>query len=202
MDVPPRGTRARSPTRSGPERKRLCFDHCLPPSATQRDVFAAVDMPAMLAHALQGFPVMVFAFGQTGAGKTHTILGGCGAQANQLSSEVSGSTAATAAADASAGLLPAALRHAFQLLPCVQDRTFEVSVSVVEVYNERASDLLAGGRSALVRQHPQRGFYVEGLHQVACRSADAAEGVLKRALIHRCSCCSSLKNVACIWLAQ
>ena len=146
---------------------------------------------------------MVFAFGQTGAGKTHTILGGCGAQPGQLSSEVSELTAAGATVEASAGLLPAALRHAFQLLTCVPDRTFEVSVSVVEVYNERTSDLLAGGRSALVRQHPQRGFYVEGLHQVTCRSADAAEGVLQRALIHRCSCCLSLdRNTACISLTK
>jgi hypothetical protein len=70
-----RGTRSRSTNAGAPQRRRFKFDRCLTQDASQQDVFAAVDMPAMLAHCLQGFPVMVFAFGQTGAGKTHTILG-------------------------------------------------------------------------------------------------------------------------------
>ena len=121
---------------------------------------------------------MLFAFGQTGSGKTHTVLGSPASGSDVLQLDAS---------NPDAGLLPAALSHAFQLVPHVPERVYQVCVSAAEVYNERACDLLAGGCGAAVRQHPQRGFYVEGLRHVACSSAAQAAGVLQRALVHRCA---------------
>ena len=189
-EVPPRDTRARSPQRGAqPERNRWHFDHCLPPDARQHAVFRAIDMPAMLANALQGFPAMVFAFGQTGSGKTHTLLGPASNYAQQATlsrhSSMRSSASSLAALPADAGLLPEAVHQAFALIPAVPHRCFEVSVSVLEVYNERASDLLAGGRGVAVRQSRREGFYAEGLKRIVCRSADEAWAVLRDALAHR-----------------
>lgn len=151
-------------------RRRFQFQRCLGAAASQQDVYSAVDMPGMLAHALQGFSAMVFAFGATGSGKTHTVAGP--------------ERAAPQSPDE--GLLPRAVRHAFNLAPTVQHRCIEVALTVTEVYQERVTDLLNGGKGLAVRQHPQRGFYAHGVRKVVCKSADHALEVLQRALAHRC----------------
>jgi hypothetical protein len=85
------------------------------------------------------------------------------------------------------GLLPASVRQAFQLLPWAAARSFEVSVTVAEVYNERVHDLLSGGREVAVRQHPQHGLFAEGLLRVVCSTAEEALAVLQCALKQRCA---------------
>lgn len=58
---------------------------------------------------------------------------------------------------------------------------------MAEVYNEHVSDLLSGGREVAVRQHPQRGFYADGLRNVVCATAEEALAVLQCALTQRCA---------------
>lgn len=115
-----------------------------------------------------------------------------GATCNSLQSSTSSHLTSASSLQGSSrphdcGLLPAAVQQAFQLLPCVPARSFQLSVSVAEVYNERVSDLLAGGRAAAVRQHPRHGFYAQGLSKQACSSAEEALAVLQAALSHRCA---------------
>lgn len=51
------------------------FNSVLGGSATQADVCRAINIDSKVQAALDGFPVLVFAFGQTSAGKTHTVVG-------------------------------------------------------------------------------------------------------------------------------
>lgn len=53
---------------------RFNFDHALPDSATQEDVFEVAGYP-LVDNCLAGYNSSIFAYGQTGAGKTHTMLG-------------------------------------------------------------------------------------------------------------------------------
>ena len=50
------------------------FDHCFGPGSTQEEVYSATVQPAVQA-VLEGFNATVFAYGQTGTGKTFSIQG-------------------------------------------------------------------------------------------------------------------------------
>jgi hypothetical protein len=58
-------------------------------------------------------------------------------------------------------------------------------VSAVEVYNERAADLLAAGRVLPVRANPGDGFVAEGQARIVCDCPKDALSVLNAALKHR-----------------
>ena len=49
------------------------FDRVFGPDAQQSDIFE--DVAQLVTSALDGYNVCVFAYGQTGAGKTHTMEG-------------------------------------------------------------------------------------------------------------------------------
>merc|ERR1719223_1255768 len=61
----------RAAVRGGPS--TFAFDSIFDEHSTQEDVFA--ECVALVAAAIDGFNVTVFAYGQTGAGKTHTMYG-------------------------------------------------------------------------------------------------------------------------------
>ena len=63
------------PWRSVSTIKKYDFDLCLGPSSTEDAVFEALGAKALLDRALRGIKAAVFAYGATGSGKTHTILG-------------------------------------------------------------------------------------------------------------------------------
>lgn len=52
---------------------KYAFDRCYPPSSTQKDLYSYV-RPA-IEEVINGVNTTVFAYGQTGTGKTHTMLG-------------------------------------------------------------------------------------------------------------------------------
>jgi hypothetical protein len=96
------------------------FDRVLGPLATQDDAYATV--APLVGAALDGFNATVLAYGSTGAGKTHTVLG---------------------AAD-SPGILPRALQALFQGARARASAcAFVFRLSYVELYNNSFRDLLA-----------------------------------------------------------
>lgn len=56
------------------ELKRFTYDQVIGPEGTQVDVFNSVGKKMAMA-CLSGYNVCIFAYGQTGAGKTHTMMG-------------------------------------------------------------------------------------------------------------------------------
>ena len=110
--------------------KSFDFDAVLPPSASQADVWAAVDGDAMVRAALDGDNVCLLAYGQTGAGKTHSVWGEPGDARRAGLAPRAGAAlfAALGAAAGSGGKVRAA-----------------VSATVLELYCDDLHDLLAGG---------------------------------------------------------
>jgi len=101
-------------------------DHAFGPGASQEDVFTAAVVPICQA-VLRGYNGAVIAYGQTGSGKTHTMIGDL---------------------RAAKGVAPLAVTTIFTGLS--KRRAWCVEVSVLEIYNERARDLLATGPGAHV----------------------------------------------------
>ncbi|XP_047950627.1 kinesin-like protein KIN-14P [Salvia hispanica] len=114
-----------NPAKPGKEgRRSFRFDKVYGPTSTQAQVFA--DTQPLIQSVLDGFNVCIFAYGQTGSGKTYTMTGPDGATEDEW------------------GVNNRALKNLFTI---TQDRgsilQYEVSVQMVEIYNEQVRDLLS-----------------------------------------------------------
>ena len=78
-----------------------------------------------------GYNCTVFAYGQTGTGKTHTMEGKTG-------------TGVPIDKDPQAGIIPRALNSLFDNLHKSDATEWSVRVSFLELYNEEIFDLLSG----------------------------------------------------------
>ena len=97
---------------------------------------------SLIANAWKGFNASLFAYGQTGSGKSYSIFG----------------------YGVNKGLVPMFADAIFKDIDGKKGTgvTFEMTFSMLEIYNENVRDLLVsnGKKSTLkVRQHPKRGFY-------------------------------------------
>jgi hypothetical protein len=119
----------------------------------------------MIPTLLDGYNVTVFAYGATGAGKTHTMMGSSRGDDSRNGSD--------------AGIIPNALSDVFTLISnhrskALPTESWNVSVSFMEVYNEQVFDLLEPtGKVLSVREDPERGVVVvAGLTQQQVASTD------------------------------
>ncbi|KZT09433.1 kinesin-domain-containing protein [Laetiporus sulphureus 93-53] len=111
-----------------PPTKKYGFDLVFGPEADQATVYQEVVRP-MLDEVIKGYNCTLFAYGQTGTGKTYTMQG-------ELGMTVMGNPSPHA------GMIPRVLFSLFhQLESSAADYT--VKVSFVELYNEELRDLLA-----------------------------------------------------------
>ena len=106
------------------------FDRIFDPSLPQQDVFGEIQEVCL--GVLDGFNITVLAFGQSGCGKTRTLLG-----------EVGESDGSIAIADQ--GMHLQAMKQLFEIASHRAERYKDTfSLSIVEVSNDRLSDLLSG----------------------------------------------------------
>uniref|UniRef100_A0A0N4ZYT3 Kinesin-like protein n=1 Tax=Parastrongyloides trichosuri TaxID=131310 RepID=A0A0N4ZYT3_PARTI len=115
------------------DRKFEGYDFVLDDKSTQCGVYKKM-VAEYIPRLLEGFNCTIFAYGQTGTGKTFTMGGVC----NDL--EHDGSFKWDS--DNSAGVTSRAMQHIFQMLSIPSCARKEISVSYVELYNEDIYDLL------------------------------------------------------------
>lgn len=120
-------------TTTNKEKDRFTFDTVFGSESTQESIYEEVGKPA-LQSALEGFNSCIMAFGQTSSGKTFTILGNPEKLEESLSEEL----------NEHAGLVPRVLVKLFEKLQSLPEgeMTWNVEISVVELYNENFYDLL------------------------------------------------------------
>jgi hypothetical protein len=118
---------------------------------TQRALFDALGAPAV-ASVLAGFNACVLAYGRSGSGKTHTVLGPTSLRRGDAAwswAELDAERAAAPAAggggfESALGLVPRALAALLR----GAGRGVTVRLAVAEVYNNRLFDLLREGGQA------------------------------------------------------
>ncbi|KAM8973401.1 kinesin-like protein KIF1C [Pelodytes ibericus] len=124
-----------------------------PQFASQRQVYKDIG-EEMLLHAFEGYNVCIFAYGQTGAGKSYTMMGK--PEADQH------------------GIIPQLCEDLFARVSDNKstDLAYSVEVSYMEIYCERVRDLLSpkSKGNLRVREHPIMGPYVEDLSKLAVTS--------------------------------
>ena len=102
----------------------------------------------MLNNAFEGYNACLFAYGQTGSGKSYSVVG----------------------YGENKGIVPRACDEIFKRIARLQADTSKriecrVTVSMIEIYNERVQDLfmranLRPKEGLNVREHPKTGVYV------------------------------------------
>ncbi|CAJ1059788.1 kinesin-like protein KIF1A isoform X15 [Xyrichtys novacula] len=144
------------------DNKSFNFDYSYWSHTTPEDVNYASQMRVykdigeeMLLHAFEGYNVCIFAYGQTGAGKSYTMMGKQDVKDQQ-------------------GIIPLLCEDLFTKINDNTDNSmsYSVEVSYMEIYCERVRDLLnpKNKGNLRVREHPLMGPYVEDLSKLAVTS--------------------------------
>eukprot|EP00854_Cymbomonas_tetramitiformis_P015351 gene15351-18161_t len=128
------------------------FDHVFPRQTAQSDVYSEIQ--DSIAGVLEGFNTTIFAYGQTGTGKTYTMLGGdfTGKHYKNISvghaSDDDGEGTRSdplGKAHAHRGIIPRSVDHVFREAKKDKEEgrsDIKVKCSYMEIYNERLHDLL------------------------------------------------------------
>ncbi|XP_010253301.1 PREDICTED: kinesin-like protein KIN-5B isoform X2 [Nelumbo nucifera] len=107
--------------------RSFAFDKVFGPKAQQRSIYDHAISP-IVNEVLEGFNCTIFAYGQTGTGKTYTMEGETKSKGGDLSAD--------------AGVIPRAVRQIFDTLEA-QKADYSMKVTFLELYNEEITDLLA-----------------------------------------------------------
>ncbi|AWP16267.1 Kinesin-like protein [Scophthalmus maximus] len=154
----------------------FCFDYSYwsvdpadPHYASQEEVFQDLGV-LVLSGASEGYNVCLFAYGQTGSGKTYTMMG----------------------TPDSIGLTPRICQGLFRSEDTFPDgqNSSRIEISFLEIYNERVRDLLTRGEqkrkaSLKVREHPEKGPYVQDLSQHVVSDCKQAMELLEEGIANR-----------------
>ncbi|XP_011635150.1 uncharacterized protein LOC105425873 [Pogonomyrmex barbatus] len=144
-----------SPSKVGDSRertRRYGFDYCFDSSdpeaknyATQTTIYETLGQ-SILDAMFSGYNSCLVAYGQSASGKTYTMMG----------------------TKEDPGLIPRLCEGIFSKIEqeSKHERIYRVTVSYLEIYNERVRDLLKPSTSTSglrVREHPRLGPYIQGL---------------------------------------
>uniref|UniRef100_A0A5B7BVW2 Kinesin motor domain-containing protein n=1 Tax=Davidia involucrata TaxID=16924 RepID=A0A5B7BVW2_DAVIN len=156
------------------------FDKVFGPKAQQRSIYDQAIAP-IVNEVLEGFNCTVFAYGQTGTGKTYTMEGGMRKKGGELPAE--------------AGVIPRAVRQVFDTLEA-QNADYSMKVTFLELYNEEITDLLAPEDYSRTLEDRQKKpislmedgkgcVVVRGLEEEAVYSANEIYNLLERGAAKR-----------------
>lgn len=131
--------------------------------SAQADIFDFSIRPTV-DDILNGYNGTVFAYGQTGAGKSYTMMG----------SDIDD--------DEGKGIIPRIVEQIFaSILTSPSNIEYTVRVSYMEIYMERIRDLLVPQNDNLpVHEEKSRGVYVKGLLEVYVSSVQEVYEVMRR----------------------
>ncbi|KAH7820838.1 kinesin 2 [Monocercomonoides exilis] len=146
---------------SGDPIHTFTFDHIYPPDTEQKLIYEE-SCKAIVDGVMNGFNGCIFAYGQTGTGKTFTMAG---------TPELPGVT-------------PRSFDHIFAAINQADDtKKFLVTVSYLEIYNEQVKDLLSkapGSDNLKIHESPELGIHVPDLTALLCENSASMQQVMDR----------------------
>lgn len=139
------------------------FDQVFPEDSTQMDLYRVIAAP-IVEKILQGYNGTIFAYGQTGTGKTYTMAGNI-------------------AQPETKGITPNTFSHIFtQISNSSEEKSFVVTVTYLEIYNEEVRDLLSANpnKKLAIRERSDVGIYVKDLMGFTVDSVESITELLNR----------------------
>mmetsp|Transcript_19171 Transcript_19171/g.18512 ORF Transcript_19171/g.18512 Transcript_19171/m.18512 type:complete len:915 (-) Transcript_19171:147-2891(-) len=179
-------------TQTSGKPREFLYDYAFGQESSQDDIFEAVAQP-VIDDFLSGKHGTIFAYGQTGTGKTYTM-----GVLEFVSNE-------------HAGIIPRTISRIFDYVDEKMDggKSVTVTLSFLQLYRETVQDLLApisaisNGQNKhqsdanednlMIREDPEKGFYVEGLNEYQVASYSEAEVLVNLGLENR-AIASTLMN--------
>ncbi|PWA73788.1 kinesin motor domain-containing protein [Artemisia annua] len=149
--------------------KTFSFDKVFGPGSKQKDLYDQVVDP-IVKEALEGYNWTIFAYGQTGTGKTYTMEGEGGKTKNGEFHE-------------DVGVIPRAVEQLFDTLEA-QNAEYSMKVTYIELYNEEITDLLApeekSKKPISLMEDGKGAVFMRGLEEELVCSADEIYHILEK----------------------
>ncbi|XP_070591030.1 kinesin-like protein KIF3C [Erythrolamprus reginae] len=161
MDVKLGQVTIRNPKASpGELAKTFTFDAVYNATSKQADLYDETVRP-LIDSVLQGFNGTIFAYGQTGTGKTYTMQG-------------------IWADSEKRGVIPISFEHIFTHISRSQNQQYLVRASYLEIYQEEIRDLLAKDQSKKMelKENPETGVYIKDLSSFVTKNVKEIEHVM------------------------
>ena len=147
------------------ETKSFTFDHTYDWNATQEKIFDQTARP-ILESVMEGYNGTIFAYGQTGTGKTYTMEGNDN--------------------ERDKGIIPRSIDWIFSNIKNYANQQFLVRVSFVEIYNEECRDLLSKvKRQKLNVREKDKVFYLEDVTVFQVENSEQTLDIMKRGRVNR-----------------
>ncbi|KPP79999.1 kinesin-like protein KIFC3-like [Scleropages formosus] len=183
------------------------LDKVFPPEATQEEVFQEVQ--SLITSCIDGYNVCIFAYGQTGSGKTYTMerissapyLPNMGE--DYLCSDIFALLPlfflSSKGIEDNPGINQRALRLLFsEVSEKAPDWDFNITVSMVEIYNETLRNLLGDNphEKLDIKMCPDGSgqLYVPGLTEVTVQSVEDINKVFDLGHMNRATACTNLNE--------
>lgn len=161
----------RNPTSSSSDPPKVfTFDSVFGPSSSQRQIYDICASP-IVQSVLEGYNGSIFAYGQTSAGKSHTMVG------RDEPTELR-------------GIIPNAFEHIYEHvgMESLNETQYLIRASYYEIYNENIIDLLATNndnnantkQGLDLKESPDTGVYIKGLTSKVVKSVEEINAVLRQ----------------------
>ncbi|XP_058199652.1 kinesin-like protein KIN-5D [Rhododendron vialii] len=155
--------------------RTFLFDKVFGPTSQQKDLYDQAVSPIVF-EVLEGYNCTIFAYGQTGTGKTYTMEGGGRKKNGEFPND--------------AGVIPRAVRQIFDILEA-QNAEYNMKVTFLELYNEEITDLLAAEESSkfiddkskkpiALMEDGKGGVFVRGLEEEIVCTANEIYKILEK----------------------
>lgn len=134
-------------------RKLFTYDDVFPMECSQKAIYQASGF-SIVENVLDGYNGTIFAYGQTGCGKTFSMMGDPRSETNK-------------------GIIPRTFSQIMNVVSEKKNCQFLVMVSFLEIYNENIRDLLGDPEARLdVKEDKDKGVFVQDLSKVPTKSVD------------------------------
>ncbi|KAI9196327.1 hypothetical protein LWI28_022970 [Acer negundo] len=155
--------------------RTFLFDKVFGPTSQQKELYDMAVSPIVF-EVLEGYNCTIFAYGQTGTGKTYTMEGGARKKNGEFPSD--------------AGVIPRAVKQIFDILES-QSAEYSMKVTFLELYNEEISDLLAQEETSkfiddkskkpiALMEDGKGGVFVRGLEEEIVTTANEIYKILEK----------------------
>ncbi|XP_054826094.1 kinesin-like protein KIF17 [Eublepharis macularius] len=167
MDSARRQCFVQNPAAADDPPKQFTFDGAYYMDHTTEQIYNEIAYP-LVEGVMEGYNGTIFAYGQTGCGKSFTMQG--------ISDPPS-----------QKGIIPRAFEHVFENVQCAENTKFLLRASYLEIYNEDIRDLLGSDtkQKLELKEHPEKGVYVKGLSQHTVHSVAQCERIMETGFKNR-----------------
>ena len=145
--------------------KSFRFDYVYGEDSKQKEVYEDTAYP-LVESVLEGYNGTIFAYGQTGCGKTWTMEGPNNGN------------------DSLNGIIPSSFQHIFDKVNSDSNpnRKYLIRAGYIEIYNEEIRDLL--GKDSMkklnLRENPDKGVYVESLTMMTVKNVNDTKKLMDK----------------------